>query len=191
MEQMVYKLNLPPLEECILEGVREHYFKENNEAHYIKVDPVGFFKPDILSLKNLSWNTILIFLRKSARPGPPHTDNVNPEHITTWGINWIYNGFGTMEYWDPRDYSSSERKYVLDQQDFPTFHVEPKTPPKLKYLMRPGAYLVNTSMIHRPIGFQNRYCVSLRSTTYQTPWYEIVKLFDDIIIHDKINLPVA
>jgi hypothetical protein len=191
MEQMIYKLNLPPLEKCILDGVVDQYFKKNNDAHYIKVNPVKVFIPQILSLKNLHWNTLLIFLRKSATPGPPHTDNVDPENITTWGINWIYNGFGTMEYWDPKDYSLLERKFVMDQQDFPTFHIEPKTSPDLKYLLKPGAYLVNTSMIHRPTGFQNRYCVSLRSSTYQIPWSSVVELFDDMIIRSNINLPVT
>lgn len=181
---MIYKLNLPQLSECILEGIAEKYLFDNNENSYAWVEPKKIFKSEYLHIKDLNWTEVLIFFKKNSKPGIPHTDNSDPNKITTWGINWIYNGIGLMEYWNFDDFPKENVKFVLDKHGYGTYHCLPAIPPRSKYILKPGAYLVNTSMVHSAIGNPGRYCVSYRTTGRSFSWGEIVNLFDDLIDKD-------
>lgn len=176
---MIYKLNLPLLSECILDGVAERYLQPRGEQVYDQVIPYDFFKPEYLSLKNLNWTGILIFSKNT--PGFIHTDTDDPKSMTMWGINWIYNGFGIMEYWNYDNFKEEDKQYVVDEHSFPTFRFVTNHPPSLRYFMKPGAYLVNASAVHRATGINNRFCVSYRTSDVYTPWSNIIKMFDDLI----------
>ena len=187
MEPMIYKLNLPQLPECILDGVEERYFKDNADPHYIGVEPDKIFKPEYLILKNFNWFKVLIFYRNFGTSCPIHTDTANTRE-TVWGINWIYKGQGLMEYWELEDFEPQNIKYYVDNLGFPTFRCfKPTKSPRLRYFLNPGAYLVNTTKVHRATSFKNRYCVSYRSTTTLISWNNIVDQFSDVIVD---NLPI-
>lgn len=188
MEQLIYKLDLPPFQECILEGIDDKLFHLNHENHYIKMNPEDVFKPEFLTFKNFKWIVVLIFLLKSNTSGPVHMDNTDPKKFTDWGINWIYKGYGIMEYWNLNNLKSEDTKYVVDRkQGPPLFHYTPTTPPDARYILKPGVYLVNASTPHRATGIQDRYCVSYRSNTRTVPWCDIIDMFKDVIINEKIN----
>jgi hypothetical protein len=183
MEHMIYRLDLPQLSECILDGVDDEYFKDNAETHYREAKPNKIFKPEYLKIKNFNWLAVLIFYRNFGASTPVHTDTADMSN-TVWGINWIYKGPGLMEYWELDDFESENIQYFEDSLNYPTFRCIPTTPPRLRYFLKPGAYLVNTTKPHKATSFKNRYCVSYRSTTATTPWGEIVDYFSDLIIHD-------
>jgi hypothetical protein len=73
---------------------------------------------------------------------------------------------------------------VVDKHGYSTLHAIPSMPADLKYILKPGAYLVNTSMIHRATGFQKRYCVSYRATGKSFSWGEVINVFDDLTDKD-------
>jgi len=183
MEQMIYSLNLPQLSECILEGVDEKYFKRNNVTHYAGVNPKKIFKPEYQSIKQINWDTVLIFYRKSGDSSPTHTDLMDMTN-TTWAINWIYKGVGLMEFWELEDFEKENVQFYQDSQGYSTYRCTPTKLPRLKYFLTPGAYLVNTTKVHRATSFQDRYCVSLRSNIIHLNWNDVVDLFKDMISSD-------
>lgn len=178
---MIYRLNLPPLSECILENVAEQYLINDEIYRYSFCEPEKFFKSEYLTIKNLPWAEVLIFSRTEKRPGIPHTDNVDPYQLTSWGINWIHGGIGVMEYWEPNDFPPENIKFMIDKHNYHIFHYIPNRPARLKYVLKPGAYLVNTSMVHRATGFGNRHCVSYRAPGKSYTWNGVINLFDDLI----------
>jgi hypothetical protein len=184
MEPMIYKLNLPQLPECILDGVEEKYLCNDIKHHNNSVLPPNFLKSEYLTLGGFHWKEVLIFYRKDSAAPLAHTDNIDPNNITTWGINWIYKGFGLMEYWYLEDFERENVKESIYRSSSAIFHCNPTTPPRLKYLLTPGAYLVNASNAHRATGFSHRYCISYRSTTDRIPWNNIVSHFRDLIINE-------
>jgi hypothetical protein len=187
MEPQIYKLNLPPLEDCILDGVDEKYFNIKNAQDYIKVDPILLFKEEYLKLNNLKWDKTLIFFKSSKKPGVPHTDAVDFK-LTTWAINWIYKGFGIMDYWKLCDFESKYIKFVIDKQGYETFNCKATKPPRIRYFLRPGAYLVNTTNVHSATGLGPRFCVSYRTSIIETNWKDIVEIFKEQIVEEKISL---
>ena len=187
---MVYKLNLPPLEDCILDGVDEKYFQRKDNFQYLKVEPKTIFKSNLLTLKNLPWHLVLIFLRKHGDQGLPHIDNTDPKNITTWGINWIYKGHGFMDYWEHEDFNSSDVDSIVDKSASSILVYNQSKPPRIRYQMLPGAYLVNTSKVHNAIGFQTRYAISYRCTVYNIPWEGIIDMFSDLIVEENIAISI-
>jgi hypothetical protein len=187
MEQLIYKLDLPPFQECILEGIDNKFFHLNHKNHYVIKKPEDIFKPEFLTFKNFKWIAVLIFLLKSNTSNAIHADSAYPKKFTDWGINWIYKGDGLMDYWDLDTLKNEDVKYVVDRQGDPLYHWTTAIPPQARYLLKPGAYLVNTSVPHRATGIQDRYCISYRSDIRTTPWCEIVNIFKDNIIDEKIN----
>ena len=181
MEQLIYRLNLPPLEECILDGVKEKYFNDHSNPYYISIRPQTFFKSEYLTLKNLNWEGILIFFRKHNMIGKLHTDTVDFDQ-TIWGINWIYNGCGLMEFWNMNQFEEKDIHFCIDSQGFHTYQFNESIPPNVKYFLKPGAYLVNTTGPHRATGIGNRYCISYRQGNFQPSWKDVVDLFKDLIV---------
>jgi hypothetical protein len=187
MEHMIYELNLPQLSECIVDGVDKKYFPEGNKTHYTRLNPKEIFKTEYRSLKNLPWDTVLVFYRQPGQSCPAHSDVGNMES-SAWGINWIYKGTGIMEYWDLEDFEKDKVQFYEDSLGYSTFRCIPTKPPRLKYILKPGAYLVNTTKIHRATSFQDRYCVSYRTEFLDIPWNEVINLFKDLIVDKNTNL---
>jgi hypothetical protein len=157
--------------------------------------PEDIFKPEFLTFKNFNWTDVLIFLLKSNSFGPIHSDNADPKKFTDWGINWIYKGHSLMDYWDLDTLKNEDVKYSVDRpgppkeglSESPLLLWTSTIPPDARYLLKPGAYLVNTSTPHRATAIDDRYCISYRSDVRTTPWCDVVDIFKDIIINEKIN----
>lgn len=188
MDTMIYKLNLPPLEQCILNGVKDRYLSNKN-LNYFQVPPAKLFKPGILKLNDVNWVKTLIFHKPDNLSSTIHTDITVPGKIA-WGINWIYNGYGLMEYWEPEDFNT-----IVTHRDAQGFKIfvgfREKCPPRLTYWLEPGAYLVNVTGFHKATGFKDRYCISIRAADYSySSWDTIVKSFDNLIIPTDLGQPI-
>lgn len=187
MDHMIYELSLPQLSECILDNVEKKYFPRGNETHYSRLNPVDILKPQYRSLKNLPWDTLLVFYRQTGQSCPAHSD-VGNMNSTAWAINWIHRGFGIMEYWELEDFENSNVQFFQDSLGYSTYRCVPTKLPRLKYVLRPGAYLVNTTKIHRATSFQDRYCVSYRTTILDIPWNNVIDMFRDLIVDQNSKL---
>jgi len=185
MKQLVYKLNLPPLEECILDGTLERYFPDDNKNSYNLVKAADLFKSEYLNMGSFQFNRVLIFYTNDiTTPKTIHTDTNYPKYITEWGINWIYKNDGILEFWDFEKIEKENITYVSDKHQYSTFHYNPTTLSDITYQMPPGPYLVNASVPHRASSYRSRYCASLRSTVNTLSWDSIVYQFKDFIDYD-------
>ena len=185
---MIYKLNLPQLPECILDGVEEQYLLDKLDYYINSVLPFSFFKPEYLTLGGFNWTNVLIFYKKDSADSIAHTDNMNPNIMTNWGINWIYKGCGIMEYWYLEDFEKENVTITNFEFASAIYTCKPTTPPRLKYFLTPGAYLVNGSNAHRATGIDHRYCVSYRTDINTVSWSNIVNHFDNLVIGEAIKL---
>ena len=189
---MIYKLNVPLLSECLLDGVEAKLLKPGSWPFFKRAFPVDFFKPEYLVLNNIEWDNVLIFRKQSGVPSPLHSDTSRPG-ATYWGINWIHNGDCLMEYWDLADFPEESVFNVpglLNKPDAVRLFMKPPGPPKLEYFLKPGAYLINATVPHRATAFGDRYCISYRPTTADTPWNEIVNKFQNLIIDYNFERPL-
>jgi len=185
METLIHKLNLPQLENCIVNGAEEKFFQPTGIAYYKKVKSWELFKEPYLFINGLIWHNALIFYRPEGSIGHPHKDSTVPG-VTTWAINWIYKGNGLMEYWELEDFENVVS--YKDSKGYSTIKcTNPKIPSRLKYFLDPGAYLVNTTYPHYATGFGNRYCISYRSLNLKKNWNEIVELFRNLIIEQPVT----
>lgn len=190
---MIYKLNLPQMSECVLDGVEKRYLNHDTKQHtlddYIYSAPVNeFIKPEYRKLGGFNWREFLIFYRKASTAILAHTDNPDPSTITTWAINWIHKGCGIMEYWYLEDIEKENTKPSKYDATTSIFICKPTTPPRLTYLLPPGAYLVNSSNVHRATGLYERYCVSYRTNIDTIPWSNIVNHFGNLVIGEAITV---
>lgn len=202
MEQLIYRLNLPSLSDCLANGVKDQYFNSDLKSyHNGLINPKSFLKKEYQIINNIPLTNIMIWKRIDEIPGLPHTDMANKSLV--WAINWIENGYGLMEYWDVDEINSENIKVIhpWDEKNRPentnysVYVFETLKPAKWVYFLSPGAYLVNTTQIHRATGFKERYCVSCRSDRWinnfkhlnldqlkNIKWNSIVDIFRDKII---------
>lgn len=193
---MIYKLDLPPLEDCILDDAFNQYIRNNNSNitndSYRVTRPKSFFKSEYLNLKDLPWSEVLIFLKTGGIPSVTHTDNIHPTNGTSWGVNWIYGGVNLSEYWSLDDFNKEDITFVTNGTSYYSVYHVPSTvrlpAPRLRYILKPGAYLVNTTAVHRITGFQNRYCVSYRATGKRLSWDQVTGMFSDLIVNKDLSL---
>lgn len=180
MNEFVYKLNLPPLLEILLDSAKDTLFNTKNNLAYFYVN-TDCVKPEWLQFNNYNWNSILLFYKNNSS-GLIHIDgknSIDPLEQPTWGINWIHGGQGVMDYWNMED--------VLP----PTFNpngpkdriiCHPMRESSRTYHMSEGAYLVNASFPHKASGNAGRYAFSLRDTTSTDSWDTVVNNFKQYII---------
>lgn len=189
--EYMYKLNLPPINEILLDtftGFVDEDPKAFNYQYLLNVNEI--FKPEWLKYKGFSFDRALFF-RKNNHVGKIHTDipiqwmDTEYEQCTPWGITWVWDGPGTMAYWEFEDL---ERNYVttgshnLPRGQVWTFNGD--SPPRKVYDQLPGCvYLVNGRMPHQATGWDSRRVVSLRTLEDHNmiPWEGIVEKFQDVI----------
>lgn len=169
----MYKLNLPPLDEILTDEGKEKLLIGGEEVLYNQYHPAGLVKPEWLTWRGLEWDFVNFFYKNNFQ-GIIHIDGP-----TVWGINWIYNGHGTMEYWLPEDVK--QRPAAFDGVGNRSKCVTEKPPIKI-YTTTPGAYLTNAAIPHRPTGYNGRYAFSLRCYANPITWKEAITKFEDLFI---------
>ena len=184
MLEYVYKLNLPLLEEIVVPGIVETLFQPSDKFIYTTYAPTAIIKPEFLNIKGINWDyTAIHFHKTNGTVGRIHCDHHDPKNTLVAAINWIYDGVGTLDYWEFDELPSSVDG--IDSQNAKVTYWEKTTdlPPPKKYIMPKGAYLVNASTPHFPVGWGNRHVISLRSTFLMSKtWSYVVDLFSDLII---------
>ena len=176
MSEFIYKLNLPPLDEILTEQGKEELLIGKNETLYKQYHPKELIKPEWLTWQGLNWDFVNFFYKNNYQ-GIIHIDGPG-----VWGINWIYNGYGTMEYWLPEDViqfpaeaddiGSKRSKCFTDKKPFKV------------YTTTPDAYLTDASVPHRPSGYNGRYAFSLRCYSNPISWEEAKFKFKDFLYND-------
>lgn len=188
MTEFVYKLNLPPLTEILLDTAKEKLFNAKHEAEHSHItDLKSYLKPEWLTFNGITWN-IVSFFYKSNYTGLIHIDEQVRAHLpherSSWGINWIHGGSGILEYWLPEDIIFSPPE-TDETGDYKRIQCSTNKPPYRTYNMSPGAYLVNASIPHRATGYEGRYAFSLRDNAEKTikTWNTVVEMFSPYIVN--------
>ena len=182
MTEFVYQLKLPPITDMLLDGIVDHVLTSSDEFKYKSVLAKSIIKPECLNINGFTFHEALLFYKTNGSLGRIHRDTVDPSK-TIWGINWVYGGFGTLEYWDESDLISEDVNERIDEQGYPIVHYKSLVPARKKYMMSsPNAYLVNATQIHRPVGWGSRWAISLRTGTGNISWEDLVERFKDLIV---------
>jgi hypothetical protein len=170
MSEFVYKLDLPPLDTILLEPNKLF----SNSITFNQYAPKDILKPEWLNWQDLSWDFSLFFYKTDGDTGIIHIDGPG-----VWGINWVYNGYGKMDFWNLEEV---ETTYELTSLSTPRYRCATKTKPIKTYNTDPGAYLVNASIPHRATGYNQRYTLSLRSYSSKLSWLQAVNKFKNLMI---------
>lgn len=168
----MYKLNLPPLDEILSDEGRAKLFVGKDEYLYQLYNPKEILKPEWFKLDDIEWNSALFFYKNNST-GILHIDVPG-----VWGINWIYQGHGTMEYW-----THGGVEFITTEPDAKgntlTTCTAIKAPIKI-YETPPGVYLTDASYPHRASGYAGRYALSLRCYSNLTSWDYAVNKFQHL-----------
>ena len=170
----MYRLNLPPLDEILSDEGRAKLLVGKDEYLYHLYNPKDILKPEWFALDGIEWNSALFFYKNNST-GILHVDVPG-----VWGINWIYQGNGNMEYWSHDDVEFVTTK-PDDRGNVFTTCITKKDPIKI-YETLPGAYLTDASYPHRASGYDGRYALSLRCYSNITPWSYAVAKFQHLFI---------
>lgn len=181
MNEFVYKLNLPPLSEILVDSAKNSLFNET-AGDSLRVLTNECVKPEWLTFNNYNWNYILCFYKNNSS-GVIHIDGTNtkyqPHNPCFWGINWIYGNSGIMEYWSMEDISPLN---ALPEPNVSRIVCTSIKKPYRRYHMAEGAYLVNASFPHKATGQSGRYAFSLRDNTCIENWDTVITNFKNYII---------
>lgn len=186
MNEYIYKLNLPSIDKIVnLEKFNE--LISNEELTTTVVPAEALFNEKFLSIKNFKFNTCVVFL-KNNESGKIHSDYHENElggSVAGWGINWIFNGTGQMEYWNKTNVEPLGDRPGINSKEIRYSEYKEKTPANKIYTLKDSAsYLANVSVPHRGSGQGKRYCFSLRPTKSQLilNWQDVCNIFNDLII---------
>ena len=174
MSEFMYKLDLPPLDEILTEAGKIELLVGKDKTLYKQYHPKDLVKPEWLAWRGLEWDFVNFFYKNNYQ-GIIHIDGPG-----VWGINWIYHGYGTMEYWMPEDVEQLPAEY--DDIGSKRSECFAKKDPIKIYTTMPGAYLTDASIPHRPSGYDGRYAFSLRCYGDPMTWQEAVVKFEDLFI---------
>ena len=173
--ELIYKLDLPEMTEILTERAKRRLYMGSDRPLYLRFHPRDILRPEWINYRDIPWNFVSFFYKNNYR-GILHSDNID----TSWGINWIHQGHGVIEYWEENDVI--RWPISADSVGAPVIMCSAMAPPSRVYTLMPGAYLFNARVPHRPSGFNRRYALSLRCTTMTLPWAQVVDLFNDLII---------
>jgi hypothetical protein len=120
-----------------------------------------------------------VFLKSNGTRGFLHRDSKD-DTKHPWGINWIVNGTGIMEYYDQSTLTIDETPITKGR--YTRNYTSPRgigLNPIARYELPPGVYLVNADVPHVPSGTDRRVAISVRSTKdYTMTWDEVCNQFE-------------
>lgn len=174
--QLVYKIKGPSLDKILLPDVSKEIFNDNkkNKNQYLKASDV--LTPEFLNSnwKGYNWKRFIVFHKSNN--GGIHVDGNGNE----WGINWIVNGSGVLNYWnfdqvEVDRYINNHYVYKTNRSPFLQYNTDIDNSP----------YLVNAMFPHQAV-CQDRFAVSLRlgdqnDRVWNDTWEDVVEKFKDII----------
>jgi hypothetical protein len=137
--------------------------------------------------QDIDWDHIIYF-KKSNMAGSIHTDNTKlTSDRTIWGINWVIDGDGRMDFWDQSQVTPvGLTNGSLNRENFGivTKFIANDKPSSSFILKRDHVYLINASQPHRAIGFNQRKIFSLRvdPMTSHWSWESLLKKFQHRMI---------
>jgi hypothetical protein len=178
MTEYIYKLDFPDIRAILLENKYDELFTEQTvNITNCNLNLEQYLKPEFRTLNSYRFDKAILFY-KSDRTGVIHTDG-GP----TWALNYVVTGTGVMRYYDPtklgqpqilRDNPGNARP-VYDNTDIEF---------EKSYDMPVGIYLTRVDLPHVVIGYEKRYCLSMRTTIPEVflPWEFVVDSFSDYII---------
>jgi hypothetical protein len=182
--EYLYKLNLPPITDLVLESAKEKIFLGTSAPIHKSLRVQDTIKPEWLNFKQVPWRDLIIFYKPDFL-GTIHADDW--EKIRTldeqcvWGINFIHGGSAVMEYWEAEDMDSIQK--VADGVGTYNMRCVTSKPARKTYTLGPGAYLVNASAIHRVRGVGKRYAIVMRPNgPAGFTWPTLIDHFSDLII---------
>ena len=179
--EYVYKLNLPPLNMILREDVVDRYERSYDHPKFTTHDPSELLKPEFLSINGFEWDLAIDFYKPTNYTGIVHID-ISDTTQCAWGINWIYNASGAINYWHSENISPT-RLVPAAAGGKPLWNYPTDIPYDISYHMEPGVYLVNASIPHQPVSFGSRHCISVRCTSsYNLLWENVVDKFSDYIL---------
>ena len=183
MTEYVYKLNLPPITDMLLDSAKSKIFIGKEQAIHRSFDVKDVLKPEWLNFKSIPWADFILFYKPDFL-GTIHADDHDRirsmDEECVWGINFIHGGSGVMEYWAPED--MDVLKVVPDVVGTYNVRCETSKPARKTYHTGPGAYLVNASQIHRVRGIGKRYALVLRPKgPVGFTWSKLIDHFSDLI----------
>jgi hypothetical protein len=176
MSEFIYKLDLPQLDEILSDEGKAELLVGAEKPMYKQYHPKNLVKPEWLTWAGIEWDFVNFFY-KNNHTGILHVDG---HGAGLWGINWIYNGYGIMEYWRPEDVEESPPEY--DHLGSKLSKCTTNKDPFKIYEILPGAYLTNAEIPHRPSGFNGRYAFSLRCYANRLTWDQAVNKFQYLFI---------
>ncbi len=172
--EYMYKLDLPPLAEILSDEGKAELLVGNETQLYKQYHPKEVLKSEWLNWAGIEWDFVNFFYKNN------HTGVIHVDGRRVWGINWIYNGYGTMEYWRPEDVDELvENGDMIGSSRI--LCIPNKDPVKI-YTTLPGAYLTNAEVPHRPAGFNGRYAFSLRCRYGKMTWEDAIAKFQHLFI---------
>ncbi len=179
-KEYVYKLNFPS--DVLLPDAMDKI--SSSRVHHSIHDAKDIFKPECLNWMGLKWETVYYFSKRAGQVGQIHSDCYSDDDSFECGINWVFGGDGSMEYWTEEELIHPE--YELEKVlNLPVRKYEvPSSPSKHSYHMPEGVYLINGVAPHRGIGISGvRHVISLRSPDVRNKtWEEVVEMFKDYIV---------
>jgi hypothetical protein len=193
MLEYVYKLNLPPVTE---------YFKDtvDNMQELLtdaeSFDPNRWYKGPInvksvfnpITLNGFRLNQFLLFFKTEGATGAIHVEDLfyikEAHEPCQWSINWVYQGNGTMDYWNTEHVGEGTHTKNPATNTPQNFACVPTvaTPDKTYHIQAPSAYLVNNSVPHRVTGYNNKYVFSLRRQRLTMSWDQVVDTLQQYIV---------
>lgn len=187
--EQVYELNLPSFSEIIRKDFTGFRSVSENYDYLAGKNLNSIIKPEWLNFHGFKWNSFRYF-KKNAIAGSIHTDLDSEEDYYAkkciWGINWIFNGSGTIDFWHFKNVNCTGN--TLGPANSPKIFNVPKfiatTKPDFSYsTFKDKVYLINASLPHKAIGDTNRCAFSLRTDILSTDWETIVYKFKEYIIY--------
>lgn len=185
----IYELTLPPISEVFLDNFSGFNDDPNTKYSYFhSLNVKDVFKPEWLNFLGFDWR-MYGYWKKDNHSGIIHTDSfidnitASPD-VTTWGINWVWDGDGKMEFWDWENVELIPQPVRMEKTNgkssSPTYTTS-CNPDKVYDMTQNKAYLVNATYPHRPSGYNNRKVIALRVINFDQPWESIVKKFEGYI----------
>lgn len=189
--EYVYELNLPPAREIYLESFGG-FGDEAQVFNYQHIEEgiTDIIKPEWLAFAGYKWDQLLYF-KKNNFEGRIHTDigRNTREDFNPWGISWVYEGDGLIEYWNLEDLNEEGISLGSFNRKSGKVNVyTPNTPPRKSYPMfKDKVYLVYGKQPHKATGYANRKILNLRSweISYE-PWEKIVGIFEKYMVPGQL-----
>jgi hypothetical protein len=201
MNELVYKLNYPELKTVFTENflfkllntdeiVKNSILQKIHNEYVRFSDTVDIIKSDFRTHDSYVFDEVEVFLKINGYRGILHRDSVH-DYRSPWGINWVIEGTGIMEYYDESQLTVRltsagtilTKNRTNGYSRYYTSRSGNEMIPMARYVMNPGVYLINGAIPHVASGMGHRIVISARSSKdYNLSWDTVVSRF-----HDKIS----